>query len=126
MAFGKGRKRWMAKRRRKRRPPKPPKPVKLPKCSTKGCKRTSEFILRKGDGNFHCACSECLQPMTVALKAKGIDVQIVTRNALDHLRRQGKMPSIMPAPDEPVDVESDACTNLPRGHLNLDGSVKAP
>jgi len=89
MAKGKGKKKWKRRMRRDRRPARPSSgPTDLPACSNRECPNRrphSTHIIRKGDGTFFAACDACVEPMAQAVRLTGIDVQIVSKRALEHL-----------------------------------------
>jgi len=72
-------------------------------CSYQHCPNnrpigTHIFWRKDGEGHY-ASCDDCVQQMMQALKLAGIDAQVVTVNALEHLRSN--------PPHSPTDVEAD-------------------
>jgi len=75
----------------------------MPPCSYRACDNDNPpgtHILRKSDGNFFSSCDDCIEPMMHALKAQGIDAQVVSVEALKMMNR-GATLDAEPVPNDP-------------------------
>jgi hypothetical protein len=77
-------------------------------CSFQRCKHNrppGTHILWRVDGQGHyTACDDCVQHMMQALKFVGIDIQVVTVNALAHMRHnEPQGPAVKPDAEEDVE-----------------------
>jgi len=75
-------------------------------CSYKHCpngRPPGDLLLWRADGEGHYAsCEGCSEDMMRSLKLAGIDAQVVTVAALEHLRQSGKL-EVPPESDSPVE-----------------------
>lgn len=68
----------------------------LAPCSFKRCpngRPPGTHILRLRDGTHYTACDDCANPMMVDLKRQGIDAQVATVSALEHLKNNPPSPA---------------------------------
>jgi len=73
-------------------------------CSHKDCPNRQPpgtHLLYKPDGSHYTACDDCVQGMMRGLKAAGIDCQVVTLAALEHMKANPPQgPAVIP-PNKP-------------------------